>query len=259
MKRLTIIPIYNLLDISSCQVSLHLNMSGKTGCLVIHGFGGSIREVKPLKESLEEHGYVTKCPALRGHTGVKSDLTKVCYQDWIDSAEEELKCLLDECDHVYIAGFSMGGLIGMHLSLKYPIAGLITINSPIYYLDLRKICSNIVNDIRTRDFVNIRRYLKPSNRLPLTALWNFQLLLKRTKKLITQVTVPLLVVQAIDDDVVQHRSAGYIYRRAGSNIKQLATYSRGGHVLLLSDTCAAVLKDIDYFLKERTHEIEQRV
>src|SRR5688500_6553971 len=223
-------------------------MEGKIGCLVIHGFGGSIREVKPLKEALEAHGYITKCPVLKGHTGIMTDLTKVSYKDWLDSAEEELICIQKECDQVYIAGFSMGGLIGMQLSLRHTIGGLITINTPIYYLDLRKICSNIIHDLRFKDFSNIRRYLKPSNRLPLKALWNFRLLLQQTKKLVTQVRSPLMVVQAIDDDVVQHRSAGYIYRHASSNIKQLATYARGGHVLLLSEMCPSVIKDIFTFI-----------
>jgi carboxylesterase len=233
-------------------------MERKIGCLIIHGFGGSIREVKPFKEALELNGYITKCPPLKGHTGIKADLKFVTYQDWVTSAEEELICLKNECDQVFIAGFSMGGLIGIRLALKYKVDGLITINTPIFYLDIKKICSNIIHDLKTRDYSNIKRYLKPSNRLPIKALWNFRLLLTGTKSLIRQLKVPLMVVQAIDDDVVQHRSAGYIYRHASSDIKQLATYARGGHVILLGEMFPTVMKDIFTFLEDQAVPIEQR-
>ncbi len=226
-------------------------MERKVGCLVIHGFGGSYREIRPLAEALEEKGVLTKCPRLKGHTGIVSDLKKVCYDDWIASAEAELVCLKAECEEVFIAGFSMGGLIGVQLALKYEVQGLVTINTPIYYLDFSKIVSNIISDLRSREFINIKRYLKPSNRLPVKALLNFRQLLNATKSRVPEVKTPLMIAQAIDDDVVQHRSAGYLYTRAGSACKQLCTYTRGGHVLLLSETKDALITDIFRFIDQQ--------
>src|SRR5690606_33431938 len=142
-----------------------------------------------------------------------------------------LKDLKQACNEVFVAGFSMGGLIGIHLASRHNIAGLITINSPIYYLDSRKILSNIVHDLTTRNYNNIRRYLKPSNRLPLKTLWNFQRLLNYSKLLIPAVKTPLLVMQALDDDVVHNKSADYIYRHSPVAAKELIAYERGGHVI----------------------------
>ncbi len=230
-------------------------MKQKIGCLVIHGFGGSYREVRPLVEALEQQEILINCPQLKGHTGIPSDLKEVRYTDWIGSAEEQLQCLKDQCEMVFIIGFSMGGLIGMQLASRYEVDGLVTINTPIYYLDKGKIISNIIHDLKTRDYSNIKRYLKPSNRLPLKALWNFRLLLNKTRELITSVRTPLLVAQAIDDDVVHHKSAGYIYTHAGSTVKKLSTYTRGGHVLLLSEAAHAVIGDVSRFL---THQCSQR-
>ncbi|HTM65723.1 MAG TPA: alpha/beta fold hydrolase [Flavipsychrobacter sp.] len=226
-------------------------MERKIGCLVIHGFGGSVKEVAPLVEALERKGFLTQCPSLSGHTGKKKDLKTVTYNDWIASAEKSLKLLKMECDEVFIAGFSMGGLIGIQLAQHYDICGLIIINTPIYYCDFRKIFSNVIHDVFHRDYQNIRRYLRPSNRLPLKALWNFKQLLRRTKKLVYYLKTPVLIAQAIDDDMVQHRSAGFIYTKAISPVKKLATYVRGGHVLLLSETCHALIKDTLDFLDDR--------
>ena len=216
---------------------------------MIHGFGGSIREVKPLVEALEAQGIPAKCPALKGHTGNKKDLATVTWKDWIASAEEEFKCMAEECEQVFICGFSMGGLIGIQLAARYQFAGLITINTPIYYLDFRKIISNILFDLRSHDYGNIRRYLKPSNRLPVRALWNFRCLLRHTKSLIPSISIPMLIAQAIDDDVVHHRSAGYIYTHAAAAPRQVTTYVRGGHVILLSDAAHAVIRDVMQFLE----------
>ncbi|RYZ53806.1 MAG: alpha/beta fold hydrolase [Sphingobacteriales bacterium] len=223
-------------------------MDQKTGCLVIHGFGGSIREVEPLVSALESQGYMTSCPALKGHTANRKDLGATNWKDWVASAEEELLCLIRDCSKVFICGFSMGGLIGMHLAVKYPLEGLITINSPIYYLDFKKIASNILFDLRTKDYSNIRRYLKPSNRVPFKSMLNFRDLVRTTIKLIPSLESRLLIVQAIDDDVVHHKSAGYIYTHAVKADREVATYVRGGHVILLSDTAFSVISDIMSFL-----------
>ncbi len=39
------------------------------GCLVIHGFGGGIHEIKPLADHLSNAGYTVAYPKLKGHTG----------------------------------------------------------------------------------------------------------------------------------------------------------------------------------------------
>ena len=62
----------------------------KLGCLIIHGFGGGIYEIKSLDDYLIEHGYITSCPRLKGHTGNYRDMKSTDYKDWIASAEEEL-------------------------------------------------------------------------------------------------------------------------------------------------------------------------
>ena len=77
------------------------------------------------------------CPAHAGQTERRFDLRKARYTDWISSAERGLLDLTSRCRSVYIIGFSMGGLIAFNLALKHPVAGIVTINTPIYYWDVR--------------------------------------------------------------------------------------------------------------------------
>lgn len=231
-------------------------MGKNNGCLIIHGFGGSVYEVSPLAAYLEERGYQVICPTLKGHTGRKKDLRGVTYDDWLTSAEEGLFQLISSCDRVFVIGFSMGGLIAINLGIKYKIHGLVTINSPIYYWNLKRICLNIINGFKERDYRNIRRYWKASRNIPLETLFQFKSLLLKTKPIIKKIRCPLLVIQTIDDDTVKSDSAKYIHIKADTEKKKLKFYEKGGHLALRSITAQSIMEDVRAFFGE-IEEIEQ--
>src|SRR5690554_6482409 len=110
--------------------------SKKTKCLIIHGFGGGLHEIKPLAEYLTNFNYDVVCPVLKGHSASRRDMKKATYTDWIDSAESELLKLMKTGDDVLLIGFSMGGLIAFNLACKYDIKAIVTINTPIFYWNL---------------------------------------------------------------------------------------------------------------------------
>jgi carboxylesterase len=216
----------------------------RIGCLLIHGFGGSVYEVSPLAEYLENKGCGVICPTLKGHTGRKKDLRGITYHDWLDSAEIGLKELMQSHEHIVIIGFSMGGLIGINLASKYKVNELITINTPIYYWDFKRIYSNIIRDFKNKEYGNIRRYVKSSGNTTLSALLHFKLLLTKTKSMIRGIKCPVFVTQALDDDTVRKQSAHYIHDRVESKRKKLRFYDQGGHLILRSPSAAKVMEDI---------------
>jgi len=227
-----------------------LNNKRSTGCLIIHGFGGNYKEVSPLAVRLEQRGYNVVCPVLAGHTGRRYDMKRAGYNDWIRSAERKLQGLLAQCKAVYIIGFSMGGLIGINLALKYDVAGMVTINMPIYYWDSKLILSNIAKGLAGRDFRTIKRYMRATVKFPLRALLNFSILLGSTKPLLNDVTCPILITQGLDDDTVRKSSARYIFDSISSDDKQLKFYKDSGHVMLWSHAADNVIRDIEAFLED---------
>lgn len=229
-----------------------LNGEYSIGCLVIHGFGGCVDEISPLAARLRAKGYTIVCPRLKGHTGKRSDLKKAGYTDWIASAEQGLLDLLSRCRSVYIIGFSMGGLIAVNLALKYDLAGMVTINTPIYYWDVRRILSNIAYGFTTGDFSVIRRYINSAASFPLPALLNFHRLLNRTKRMVNDVICPVFITQGVDDDTVKTSSADYLFNNVNSPVKRLKLYERSGHLMLWSPAARHVIRDIEGFLQE-TH------
>lgn len=224
-------------------------MKDKIGCLLIHGFGGGVHEVKPLANYLRDTGLLVVYARLKGHTGHPKDMKRATYKDWIESAENELVCLKKKRKDIVIIGFSMGGLIGINLASKYNIKAIITINSPIYYWDLKRIFINIIEDFRCKKFNNINRYLHAKKACPFISMLNFLRILNVTKSKLASITCPFLITQTKDDDTTRLKSVAYIYNNISSQYKKVRLYEKGGHLVLLSPYKDVLIKDVTRFLK----------
>lgn len=219
----------------------------KTGCLIIHGFAGNPDEVSGLGEYFERKGYYISCPVLKGHCGKRRDLGWIHYSEWVKCAENELMAMLQKCENVIIVGFSMGGLIAANLAIKYKIEAMITLNTPIYYWDKRKIFKSIINDIKTRSFEKTKGYINSSFNIPFTALYNFSALLKMTKPIFTKIRCPIFIGQGLLDETVQHRSADFIYEKVASNVKVIKHYKDASHLICHSPNKDELFEDIYKF------------
>lgn len=225
-------------------------MNKEIGFLIIHGFAGTIEDIEPLNRYLLNEGFYTMCVKLKGHTGRRRDLARVSYEGWIDSAEEGFVELSKRCEKIIIIGFSMGGLIAANIYMKYDVAAIITLSTPIYYWDIRRISINISKDLKTGEFNNLNRYLKSATRIPILALMNFKILLMKTKPIFKQVRCPILVLQGLLDDTVHYRSAHYIYSNAKSQVKIIKFYKNSNHIICYSDDNNEIFNDILVFAKK---------
>lgn len=224
-------------------------MDFNKGCLIVHGFGGCLDEISPLASRLEEEGYQVICPVLAGHTGRRRDLKGVNYKQWVSSAEEGLKELLSTCEEVYLIGFSMGGLISLYLATRYKVSGVITLNSPIFYWDVKRIALNILEDIKLKKLDNTRRYLSSSKSFPISALFNFRILLSKAKPLLKEVHCPVFIAQALEDDTVRTSSASFLTKNIASQQKVTKYYEKSGHLILWSKSADQVINDVIQFVE----------
>jgi len=200
------------------------------GILIIHGFGGGVHEIMPLKNKLENKGYKIETPTLAGHGKTKKDLRKVGFADWINSAKEAFFSLKAECEKVVVVGFSMGGLIGVNLCVENEADKLILVNTPYYYWNFGQVAKNLKADF----FAHTKNYYENIKKLPLSALVNFKKLLTHTKGLIPRISCPIYIIQTLDDDTVKPKSADFIYNNIKGE-KHIIKYERGGHLALLTN------------------------
>lgn len=215
-----------------------------TGILIFHGFGGETEDVRLLAESLAACGYTVEAPLLPGHGSTKRDLADTTYFDWITSAEQAYIRISAKSNRIIAVGFSMGGLLTANL-WNYGFAGIITVNTPVYYWNLKNIIKNLLSDFRGY----LGKYLNAANCSPFASLVEFQKLLFLTKPMFANITSRALIIQAMDDDTVHHRSADYIYEKLCGE-KSLYRVADGGHMLFRSQRGPEICGVIESFVQK---------
>src|SRR5690348_4593855 len=99
------------------------------GCLIVHGFSGSLATVNGLAPHLAARGIPYELPVLRGHGTTPAALRDVTWHDWYADGERALDRLLGRCDRAVVVGLSMGGLVALHLVVQRPerLAGVVAV------------------------------------------------------------------------------------------------------------------------------------
>src|ERR1700760_494413 len=100
------------------------------GALVLHGFTGSPRTVRPWAEHLAQAGLTVRAPLLAGHGGSWQQLGKTGWSDWYASAEAAFEELSARCEQVFVVGISMGGALTFRLAQTKGnrVSGLVVVN-----------------------------------------------------------------------------------------------------------------------------------
>ena len=203
-------------------------------CVIIHGFGGTTKEVQYLCDFLSTRGIVTHTVSLAGHGGTKKDLSATSHLEWIQSAEKAVAKLAPQ--KVDLIGFSMGGLICAHLAGASHVDKLVFVNTPIYFWNIKVILSDIIGGIFRRQFERIAYYTKSVSRVSIKSSLDFLRILSSSKKKFAHICKPSLVIQSKNDETVWPSSAEYIRRKIGKPTR--LKYYGGGHHQLFSDMAA---------------------
>lgn len=225
------------------------------GCLIIHGFTGGPHEVEPLDDFLKQQTtwYIVS-PTLPGH-GEKLRLKGIFYYDWVQSAEEELKELLQICDKVYVIGFSMGGMIASYLTVKYPVSKLVLLSAALYYVNPRQLgydIKNIVKDAMRGTLLQNELFIRYKRKIastPISATTQFRKLVKDLKQYLPNVHVPTLIVQGMDDGVVPPKAAYALHESIGATEKKLLLLDRAQHTICHCEEKELLFQDILSFLE----------
>lgn len=181
---------------------------GRTGALVLHGFTGNPRSMRPWAEMLGAAGLTVRLPLLPGHGTRWQDLQRTRWTDWYATAERALDELTARCDDVFVLSLSMGGALSLRLAEEHPIAGQVLVNPAIASDDRRlrllPLLSLVVpsvppvgDDIKAP---GVSEGAYP--RVPTKAAASMSRLWKVLVPDLGRVTAPTLVYRSVDDHVV---------------------------------------------------------
>ncbi len=100
------------------------------GCLLIHGFTGTPKEMRWLGEYLNRRGYPVLGVRLAGHATRPPDMVRTRYQDWLASVEDGYHMLRGLAREVVVIGLSMGGALALTFAADFPVRGVVSMAAP---------------------------------------------------------------------------------------------------------------------------------
>lgn len=213
---------------------------GKRGALLVHGFTGLPRDMRPVGEALQQAGFTALGVRLAGHATEVDDLLRNHWQDWYQTVLDGYHLLRGLCDDVVVIGLSMGAVLALRLAAEEPVLGVVTMSAPsiLHFNQL---------DWRAHYARLISPFLKAVPKsydgepptdvytvFPTLAIAQFFDLIKATDPLLPKIAVPSLLIHSRGDDFIKPDNANYYNLRLASSPHDLFWLERSEHVITTS-------------------------
>ena len=233
-----------------------------TGIVFSHGYLSAPEEVRALGEYLHERGYNFYGVRLKGHGTMSEDLRDSTYEQWYDSFNRGYAAMRQVSQHLFIGGFSTGGLIALLAASRKlgSIDGVICINSAMKLRDIRVRyvvpTVNALNDFLA--FFNAHvEYIESEPENPhinyarnyLKSVVQLRDLMDLSFKHLETITAPTLVIQADKDPVVNPKSGPLIMEHIRSESKELYMPGFARHVITFGEGSEKVMEKVAEFIK----------
>jgi carboxylesterase len=230
--------------------------------LVLHGFTGSPRTVRPWAEHLARTGVTVRAPLLAGHGSSWQELAKTGWTDWYASAEHAFAELRTRCEQVFVTGISMGGCLAFRLAETHGdrVSGLVVVN-PSLAGDNPLIPFAPVLKYVIKSFPSIGGDIKKPGveegavkRTPIASVATLPRMWKTTAAQLAEVTQPVLVYRSTVDHVVGPASMKVLTAALpGAEVRPLAN---SYHVATLDNDAPEIFDGTLTFIQK--HSIEKQ-
>ena len=274
---------------ASGDKSIFLKGDNGSAVILVHGLTGTPNEMKYLATYLNKRGYTVICPVLANHGETIWVLKNTTWQELYLSVREALITgeLAGFNGPIFASGLSMGSLFALLLAdeFKDRISGVSCLaptlfydgwNTPLSklffpfaYTPLRHLAYfkesppyGIKNEIiqerihkyystaRLDDIEGAEQFGYPY--FPVTLLHQLQLMVKHLEKKLPQMSFPIQLIQAKDDDVASVKNSKFIYDNVRSEIKEMVLLYNSYHVITADQERETVAEKVaDFFCRVR--------
>lgn len=231
---------------------------GRTGCLLLHGFTGTPKEMRMLGDSLSAAGYTVLAPRLFGHATSPEAMGRARWQDWLASVEDGMNLLKGCTDRQVVMGLSMGGILSLIAAARYDFSGAVVFSAPsqmpsdprsfllplIGWLNLHinKGEPDWRNAEAARDHVDYPFY-------PTRAIVELKKLINVMRHELSNITIPVLLVQSRQDDAIPSDSMETLYSQINSLDKSKFWVENSGHVIIREPAREEIFAEVKSFLR----------
>lgn len=235
---------------------------GPVGCILVHGFTGTPKEMRLLGEYLNQKGYTVVGVRLAGHATDLNDMIRSRPGDWLASVEDGYHLLKSHCEKKFLVGLSMGGVLSLIQASRLPVEGVVAMSTP-YDFPVRwaakvpwvlRILSTVVP---TQNKSHGSPWFKPEMgeghisypKHPVRSAYELNRLLRLLRVTLPEVNVPALIIHSRDDDYVVSENARKIFAAIGSSDKELLWVDHARHVITRDGDTSRVFDPIHKFIQ----------
>ncbi len=246
------------------QVFSELHHDGKPpAVLLIHGFGGSPVDLKPLTDALEKSDYAFHSILLPGHGTTPKDLKDITAHEWLEKSFSAYESLKQEYNEVAVVGFSMGGAIALIIAAEKDVSKLVLISPYFkvkekwYYFGQPEIWANRLRKIipfvnkpkagQINDPAGLKRYIAYRS-FPTKSVGELLKIGSMAKEKGKNVTCETLWIHSKGDIAADFQLSKETYKSIPAKKKQFVEYNKSNHIILYDYDCNDAINNIMVFL-----------
>jgi len=232
------------------------------GVVLVHGFLSAPLEVAELAAHLNGKGYWVYQVRLRGHGTSPEDLALRGGKDWAESVDLGYALMSALCHRVVLGGFSFGGGVALDCASRVrDVAGVFAVCPPQRLLDLSsRFAPAVTVWNRVMDLISYQEAKKefavtvPERpqinyaRLPIAGLREMGRFMRDLGPKLAGISVPVQVLQADGDPVVDPQGSGRLFEMLGSKEKKYLKFPLKRHGILAGPGSKEVHEAIGSFV-----------
>lgn len=231
--------------------------AGNQGVLLVHGFTATTAEVRPLAQFLHAAGYSVSGVLLPGHGTTAEEANRFTWMDWNASIDQAYQQLRQSCEHLTIAGESLGGLLTLFQASITPEFEKVVVYAPA--LKLRSKWAGRLAHLLAPFLPVLQKPASPPTQAdelwqgytvyPLKAMLQLLKLQKVVTERLPGIRQPLLIVQGRLDQTVDPGVPEHIRSQVNSTRVEVNWFEKSGHCVILDEERQKVMETTINFLQ----------
>jgi carboxylesterase len=205
--------------------------------LLLHGASGTPAELRELGNHLYARGISVYCPRLTRQTGRDRE---ALWESWVTQAQIALEAVTTCTQLGYVCGLSLGATVSLILHDRAPVKGMILLAPALFpRLSLKARLLQMARVVTPTVFYHF-------------AGWNGEVLksMEYARKNTREIQVPVLALQAADDNRLSARGLKLVRRFAKDADTDIRLLPNGSHVLTRGAAKAEVFDAVTAFVEK---------
>lgn len=242
---------------------IKIRENADTAILFVHGIYGSPVQFEQLAENLFNQGYTVMAVLLPGHGKGAKDFARSGSKEWYAEVSRAAASLRKNHRNIYMVGHSMGGLLSLKEGIANGVNGVVLISVPMKVkLSIRTISMSVRmlwgNPDKDDEFLKSYRYAYSVQK---GSIWQYAAglpglidvvkMTRSTRKALTEVDFPVLVIQSSRDETVSWQSVSILKRGLTSKMDTLLL-EKSGHCYYHPEEIGRINDKVSEFIKTVT-------